>query len=240
MDQLLASKDTSRSLSDAKSLGSNKLAFIYGCGPSLEKNIKSLLEINAIKHDIVNVAADGAISALLKFNINPHISVTDLDGDINDLVEANNEGSISFVHAHGDNIPQLKAHVEKFKNIIGTTQTRPIGKVSNFGGFTDGDRAAFIAEELGVKAIFLIGFDFGKVIGKYSKPKMEKDVPAGERKIKKLKIAKSLIKWLSTWSAAKIFNLTGAEDKIRGIKNVAHDELNDFISKLTINEGRLD
>ena len=41
----------------------------------------------------------------------------------------------------------------------------PVKNVYNFGGFTDGDRSVFWAEEFGAKEIILIGMDFGIHIG---------------------------------------------------------------------------
>ena len=175
LDQLLSSYDVKIPLDKAKNLVSNKIVFVYGCGPSLIKNIENLLEINIFENEIVNIAVDGAISALIEKGITPHISVTDLDGNIEDLIRANSESTIAFIHAHGDNGRLLKKFVHKFKNVIGTTQTRPYGKIKNFGGFTDGDRAIFIAEFLNAKAIFLVGFDFGTIVGKYSKPELKED-----------------------------------------------------------------
>ncbi|MFX1450225.1 MAG: 6-hydroxymethylpterin diphosphokinase MptE-like protein [Promethearchaeota archaeon] len=231
LDNLLKAKEINSILDEAKSLISNQIVFLYGCGPSLEKNIENLLKLGIYNKKIANIAANGAISALIKYNIHPHLSVTDLDGDINDLIKANEAGTISFIHAHGDNIPLLEEYVPKFKKIIGTTQTRPLDKVKNFGGFTDGDRGVFIAEFLEAKMILLVGFDFGTIIGKYSKPSLKKDILADKIKLKKLKIAKALIKWVSTWSNASIFNLTGAKDKIRGIRNLQYNELESIFDK---------
>ena len=59
--------------------------------------------------------------------------------------------------------------VRKFSNVIGSTQTKSFGKMENFGGFTDGDRCVFLAEYFNAKKIVLIGMDFGREIGKYSK-----------------------------------------------------------------------
>ncbi len=231
LDDLLESRDTSNILNEVNSLISNQNIFVYGCGPSLEKNIEDLMELNIFDKKIINIAANGSISALIKHHLYPQISVTDLDGDIIDLLNANDKRTISFVHAHGDNIPFLKKYVPKFKKIIGTTQTRPLENVKNFGGFTDGDRGVFIAEYFKAKRIFLVGFDFGNIVGKFSKPSLKKDIVANKIKIRKLKIAKSLIKWVSTWSDATIFNLTGAKDKIRGIRNVQFNELENLINK---------
>ena len=40
--------------------------------------------------------------------------------------------------------------------------------LQNYGGFTDGDRAVFIADHFKAKKIFLIGFDFNDDVGRYS------------------------------------------------------------------------
>jgi uncharacterized Rossmann fold enzyme len=64
------------------------------------------------------------------------------------------------VHAHGDNIALLKHWVPRFKGpLVATTQSNPLPHVHNFGGFSDGDRAVFAADELGAEQITLIGFD---------------------------------------------------------------------------------
>jgi hypothetical protein len=42
---------------------------------------------------------------------------------------------------------------------MGTTQSRPFGRLHNFGGFTDGDRAVLMARHLGAPTR-LLGFDF--------------------------------------------------------------------------------
>lgn len=77
---------------------------------------------------------------------------------------------------------------------MGTTQINPnfFNNIQNFGGFTDGDRAVFIADYFNAKEINLIGFDFNSKIGKYSFPQ-NKNL---DLKIKKLKWCKYLIEML--------------------------------------------
>ncbi|MEM3049372.1 MAG: 6-hydroxymethylpterin diphosphokinase MptE-like protein [Thermoplasmata archaeon] len=107
------------------------------------------------------VAADSATTVLLESGIRPHMVVTDLDGIVEDQQEVNAAGAPVFVHAHGDNIPALRAHVGRFTGpVVGTCQCKPPEHVYNFGGFTDGDRAACICAELGARVITLLGFDF--------------------------------------------------------------------------------
>jgi len=171
---------------------SDKEVIIFGAGPSLEKTLDLHKEL--IKESIT-ISADGTTSALLKNDILPDIIVTDLDGNINDQIYANSNGSLTIIHAHGDNISEIKRFVPKFKNkVIGSTQINPqsFENVYNFGGFTDGDRAVFLSSHFNAKKIQLIGFDFNGEVGKYSCPE-KKDI---NLKIKKLKWCKHLIELL--------------------------------------------
>ncbi|MFC1786979.1 6-hydroxymethylpterin diphosphokinase MptE-like protein [Halobacteriota archaeon] len=129
----------------------------------------------------VIIAADGATSVLLKNYIVPDIVVTDLDGCMEDIISVDQKCAIIVVHAHGDNIPAIKKYVPTLKNVIGSTQSKPIKNVHNFGGFTDGDRCVFLAKEFNADSIELIGFDF-------------KDPNVSEVKKKKLQWTKRLIK----------------------------------------------
>lgn len=105
-------------------------------------------------------AADAAAEVLDDNGIRPDAVFTDLDGATDRLLEMNREGTIVVVHAHGDNIPLLKHWVPRFTGpVVATTQAAPLPHVHNFGGFTDGDRAVFAADELGAASITLAGFD---------------------------------------------------------------------------------
>jgi len=184
-----------------KKVAGNK-AFVFGCGPSLEEGI---LKLKEKPHSSVLIAADGATKALMKFGLLPEIIVTDLDGDMNSILNANERGSILFVHAHGDNMELLKKYLPFMRYpIVGTTQVIPTRNVFNFFGFTDGDRATFIALRLGAREIHLVGMDFGNVVGKYSKPYLERDTKAWKRKFLKLKIGEEIIDWLSEETDVKI------------------------------------
>jgi uncharacterized Rossmann fold enzyme len=105
-------------------------------------------------------AADAAADVLDKNGIYVDAIFTDLDGATDRIIELNREGTIIVVHSHGDNIPLLKHWVPRFTGkVVGTTQAAPLPHIHNFGGFTDGDRAVFAAEELGAAHITLVGFD---------------------------------------------------------------------------------
>ncbi|NJE26874.1 DUF115 domain-containing protein [Thermococcus sp. MV5] len=174
--------------------------YVFGAGPSLDEKLNR-------KFDGTLIASDGATSALLENNIIPHIIVTDLDGRFEDIKRANELGSTVVVHAHGDNTDKLRMYVPRLKNVLGTCQTEPLDIVYNFGGFTDGDRAAFLAEELGAKRIFLVGFDFGDVVGKWSKPNLNTHVSIWESKKKKFQIAEILLDWLRRNGRAEIIEI---------------------------------
>jgi len=161
---------------------------IFGAGPSLETGVKKFK-----KEDKVVISADGATSCLLQNGINPDIVVTDLDGDIKDQLLADGFGAIMVVHAHADNTKEVKQILPKIKNPVVTTQVEPLNNVHNYFGFTDGDRAVFLAKHFGARAIELIGFDFGSTVGKYSDPKNPTNHKATELKKKKLEIAQLLI-----------------------------------------------
>jgi len=106
------------------------------------------------------ISADAATGVLLSHNITPDVIVTDLDGIEDYVLTINHSGSILVIHAHGDNISRLYTWVPKFSGpIICTTQGRPFANIHNFGGFTDGDRAVFLAEEMGASSINILGFD---------------------------------------------------------------------------------
>lgn len=158
-----------------------KRVIICGNAPCLERDVREREKELNISSSSRVIAADGATSVLLRNAIIPDLVVTDLDGDIADIIHANRLGSIIVVHAHGDNIKMLKKVLPALnENVICTTQSEPLRNVHNFGGFTDGDRCVFLAKEFGAKEIELIGFDF-------------EDKHVSERKKKKLKWAKRLI-----------------------------------------------
>lgn len=110
--------------------------------------------------DFVIIAADGAAAVLVDHDIIPKIIVTDLDGDVEKEIVANQRGCLMVVHAHGDNIDKLEMYVSQLTKMIGSTQAKPLGNVYNFGGFSDGDRCVYLAKEFGAASITLIGFDF--------------------------------------------------------------------------------
>jgi len=159
-----------------------KKVYIFGASPSLEKDIE--LNMSFFDEGVI-IAADGATTALLKFDIVPDIIVTDLDGIITDQLQANKNKAIMIIHAHGDNISVLQRTIPKVNGAyLGTIQTDPTNynHLKNYGGFTDGDRAVFITDYFKPMQIFLGGFNCKANPGFYSFQK-NNDI---ERKRKKL------------------------------------------------------
>ena len=204
-----------------------KGCIIFGAGPSIKRNINELKNLDLDKFTIIS--ADGATTALLEENIVPDIIITDLDGKIEDIIHANNEGSFLVVHAHGNNINKIEKYVPILKNILGTTQSTPIKNVYDFGGFTDGDRCLFLAIEGGADFVVLAGMDFGKIVTRYSRPNIsDSEAKADKMKELKLQYAKKLVEWAAKNEKIQIVNISQGE-KVEGIEDVDVSDLMDFI-----------
>ena len=215
LDSLLPKKTTIVKIRD---LIENKPVFVIGAGPSLPSCISILKKYKKI----TKIVADGATKAIIENNLRPDIVVTDLDGDIKSLKKAGRTNTIMVVHAHGDNSEKIHL-VKNFKNCIGTTQTKPVGKVHNFGGFTDGDRCVFLANHFKAEKIILLGMDFGTRIGKYSKTR----VINRSIKIAKLRRGKKLLEWLAKKSECDLYSTT----KIKGFTKINLQKIDTIISK---------
>ena len=225
LDRLIDNSNKKFDLKILEGLIKGKAVIVFGAGPSLKTDIKKV-KANELWKKCTLIAADGAIKALLEENIIPEINVTDLDGDVKSIFKANGEGTITLIHAHGDNIPSVKKYVPEFKNIIfGTTQVQEsmesFKNIYNFGGFTDGDRCVFLARHFKARTIALAGMDFGKVIGEYSG---KYDF---EFKLKKMEIAKKLLEEIT--GERKIFNLTSEGEKLKNIPKIGIDEFKNMI-----------
>jgi len=156
------------SLNTFSQLIKNRTVFVFGAAPSLELEIKNNLD--RFKQHVL-ISADGATSALIKYNIIPNVIITDLDGIVADQMSANEENAILVVHAHSDNVGMLQQTVPLINGpYFGTIQTNPSKHsfVKNFGGFTDGDRSVFFADYFHAKNIILVGFDCQSKPGFYS------------------------------------------------------------------------
>lgn len=152
---------------------------IAGGAPSLRDELAV-----AQRADLV-FGVSTASATLLEESIAVDLHVTDLDKDQSVVRTLNSGGLPIAVHAHGDNREQIDELVPALDPtaVFPTTQAKPIEGVANPGGFTDGDRAAFLADALGANTLVFPGWDF--------------DDPAiTAEKRRKLAWAARLIAWL--------------------------------------------
>ncbi|MFA9428076.1 6-hydroxymethylpterin diphosphokinase MptE-like protein [Natronorubrum sp. A-ect3] len=172
---------------------------IAGAGPSLSD--ESSLE-RARDTDLV-FAASTAADTLAEHGIGVDCMVTDLDKNPDTVRQLTHRGVPVAVHAHGDNVPAVRAVVPDCAAdaVLATTQSTPRGSVRNFGGFTDGDRAAFLADQLGAAQLVFVGWDF--------------DDPAVDPvKARKLTWAERLLYWLESRRRERFGLLDGRRETI--------------------------
>jgi uncharacterized Rossmann fold enzyme len=167
LQSLLLGREGELSVEDLDSMIRGREVLVCGNGPSLSRELENILEERRAARtsetsgsDEVVIAADGATTAILAAGVLPDLIVTDLDGFLPDIIAANERGSAAVVHAHGDNMAALKEHVPRLRRVLGTTQAEPIEGIFNFGGFSDGDRCVFLAQNFGARNIRIIGFDY--------------------------------------------------------------------------------
>src|SRR5699024_4135332 len=113
------------------------------------------------------------------------------------------EGTPVAVHAHVDNPDLVREVVPTLDtaNVLATTQAASIDSVENFGGFTDGDRAAFLADRCGAKRLKFVGWDFD-------------DDTVDSMKHRKLEWAETLLFWLENRRDERFEMLDGRRDGI--------------------------
>ncbi|MBY9002725.1 MAG: DUF115 domain-containing protein [Candidatus Lokiarchaeota archaeon] len=208
-----------------------KNIYVFGSGPSLEDTINHIINVKGITFfdRNINLAADGA-SRYLK---NKQIPIDGVFSDLDGITENEFDyPSFMIVHAHGDNINKLRlfrAKIIKFNNLIGTTQVKPNNLLLNPGGFTDGDRILFFLRSLlsPTQKLFLIGMDFENIVGKYSKPHFQGNIEGSSTKIKKLKYAFDLLKWISKKIENEII-LVNSKTKSNFFRNISLDRIQDY------------
>jgi len=152
---------------------------VAGAGPSLEAEAALAADADRV------FAASNAAERLLAVDVTVDLEVTDLDKTPRSAVELTREGTPVAVHAHGDNRPTIESVVPECdrEQVLGTTQAAPADPVRNVGGFTDGDRAAFLADHLGAGRLTFPGWDF-------------EDPDLDPEKRHKLRWAERLLHWL--------------------------------------------
>lgn len=149
------------------------------------------------------VAASTAVEVLRDAGVAVDCMVTDLDKNPGTVSELTGAGTPVAVHAHGDNVAAIEEHVPTFETeaVLPTTQVRPRGPVENHGGFTDGDRGAFLADAAGADRLRFPGWDFD-------------DPTVGKTKARKLLWAERLLRWLELRRGDRFPLLDGRRDRI--------------------------
>jgi uncharacterized Rossmann fold enzyme len=190
-------------VSDADPLTLDALDFrgqrvaIAGAAPSLPDELDRARQADAV------VAASDAATGCRERGVAVDCMVTDLDewGDVARTLSG--EGTSVAVHAHGDNEPALRERVPQLalEAVLPTTQAAPAGPVVNTGGFTDGDRAAFLADHCGAAELVFVGWDF-------------EDPGVDAMKRRKLVWAERLLRWLERRRGERFPLLDGRRDAI--------------------------
>ncbi|QSW98856.1 6-hydroxymethylpterin diphosphokinase MptE-like protein [Haloterrigena alkaliphila] len=172
---------------------------VAGAGPSLQSS--GALE-RARTADLV-FAASTAADTLAARDVDVDCMVTDLDKNPETVRQLSEQGVPVAVHAHGDNVPAIRDVVPDCADaaVLATTQCAPRAPVRNVGGFTDGDRAAFLADHLGAAELVFVGWDFD-------------DPSVDPTKARKLAWAERLLYWLERRRGDRFAVLDGRRDDI--------------------------
>ena len=172
---------------------------VVGAAPSLAAD---LTDFDPEGVDVV-VAASTAVDVLADADIAVDLMVTDLDKNPETARELTHRGTPVAAHAHGDNIPAVREWLPRFDSThtLVTTQAAPRDGVENYGGFTDGDRAAFLADALGASELRFIGWDFD-------------DPTVDPMKARKLRWAEHLLYWLERRRDDRFAVLDGRRDAL--------------------------
>ncbi|AUX09699.1 2-amino-4-hydroxy-6-hydroxymethyldihydropteridine diphosphokinase [Halalkaliarchaeum desulfuricum] len=168
-------------LAEAVGVAGGKTVAIVGAAPSLSA------ELDTFDPESVDAvfAASTAADTLLGADLPVDCLVTDLDKNPETAARLTREETLVAAHAHGDNVEMVRRFLPEFdpSSTLVTTQAEPVDAVYNLGGFTDGDRAAFLADALGAGELRFLGWEFD-------------DTSVGPVKAKKLRWAERLLFWL--------------------------------------------
>jgi len=175
---------------------------VAGAAPSLPEEADRAA---APAVDLV-VAASTAADTLREAGVDVDLMVTDLDKNPGTVVDLTRAGTPVAIHAHGDNVPAVREWVPQCaaEHLLPTTQAAPVGPVENYGGFTDGDRGAFLADAFGAAELRFVGWDLD-----------DPDVDPIKRR--KLSWAERLLAWLEARRGDRFDVLDGRRDGIEPV-----------------------
>lgn len=142
------------------------------------------------------------------------VYVTDLDTPGQLPHELTQSGIPVAVHGHGDNHDALTTVLPTLETswVLPTTQAEPRGPVVNCGGFTDGDRAAFLAHALGAARLVFPSWAFD-------------DPAVSKTKRRKLAWAERLLYWLERHRDERFAVLDGRRDDIDSLPTETNQNL---------------
>ncbi|MFQ3283608.1 MAG: putative Rossmann fold enzyme [Natronomonas sp.] len=189
-------------VSEADTLGLADIEFdgtvaVCGAGPTLSEELALAERADSV------VAASTAADTCLDAGIAVDCMVTDLDKNPETARNLTREGVPVAAHAHGDNLAAIERCVPEFTltSVLPTTQAAPKPPVCNPGGFTDGDRAAFLADARGADRLVFPGWEFD-------------DPTVSPEKAKKLRWAERLLALLEERRGERFAVLDGRRDDI--------------------------
>ncbi|WP_336023145.1 6-hydroxymethylpterin diphosphokinase MptE-like protein [Halobellus salinisoli] len=179
---------------------SGRSVAVVGAAPSLPSEVDRVADADRV------FAASTAADVVSDAGFDVDLMVTDLDKNPETARSLTRDGTPVAAHAHGDNIPLIEEWVPRFESsqVIATTQAEPVAAVYNFGGFTDGDRAAFLADILGASELRFVGWDFD-------------DPDVSPAKARKLRWAERLLHLLERLREERFSILDGRRDAIEPI-----------------------
>ena len=152
---------------------------VAGAAPRLADDVALARDADVV------VAASTAVDVLRERGVAVDCMVTDLDKNPETAAALTRDGVPVAAHAHGDNVSAVREWLPRFADewTLATTQAAPTGPVRNPGGFTDGDRAAFLADHVGAGELVFPGWEFD-------------DPDVDPMKARKLDWAARLLRWL--------------------------------------------
>jgi hypothetical protein len=173
---------------------------VVGAAPSLDDEVDRVAAADRV------FAASTATDVVLEAGHDVDLMVTDLDKNPETGRDLTRSGTPVAAHAHGDNVPAVREWAPQFDadSMLATTQAAPRDAVYNFGGFTDGDRAAFLADALGAAELRFVGWDFD-------------DPTVDGQKAAKLRWAERLLALLERRRGERFAVLDGRRDDVEQI-----------------------
>ncbi len=233
LSQLLKGKNVEKTFKQLRESIKQKHTLIIGLGKTLLQDLKSLEGFPRQKLcQLTLITVEQAYLQTEKTlpGDTVRVVVTDLDG-VNPLKIPGNV--IKIVHGHGDNIKLLENYVPKLENVVGTIQVDlNLENVYRVHGFTDGDRAAYMAAQLKASAITLAAMDMGQLgISPFT---FTKHVGLSRqyhwRKKVKLKYGLKLLELLPETFPEPDYYILSRRYHIKGFRNITVRELLDLTS----------